>query len=160
LSAHTRVVVGVSGTPTSHEALRIAVAEARRAQATLVAVLAWAPEGGEIAYGRAACAPPLRIWEDEAAWRLRHSFEEALGGIPGDLAVELLAIRGASGPALVDTADRPGDLLVVGAGAHGRVARLFHGATARYCAAHAACRVLTVPAPYCSGRSARSPVHG
>jgi nucleotide-binding universal stress UspA family protein len=147
MSHSGRVIVGVSGTPTSLQALRVAVAEARRSRARLVAVTAWTPPGGEIAYRRAPCPPLLGVWEDEAAWRLRNSFDEALGGVPKDLPVELVVIRGEAGPALVDTADGPEDMLVVGAGARGTLARLFHGATARHCVGHACCRVLTVPTP-------------
>jgi nucleotide-binding universal stress UspA family protein len=147
MSRSGRVVVGVSGTPTSLQALRAAVAEAQRTQSPLVAVLAWTPPGGEISYRRAPCPPLLRIWADEAAWRLRNSFDEAFGGVPQDLPVELVTIRGDAGAALVDVADQADDLLVVGAGPRGARARLFHGATTRYCVGHAGCRVLSVPAP-------------
>jgi nucleotide-binding universal stress UspA family protein len=147
MSHSGRVVVGVSGTPTSLQALRAAVSEARRSGARLSAVLAWTPPGGEISYRRAPCPPLLRIWEDEAVWRLRNSFDEAFGGVPTDLPVELVTVRGEAGAALVDYADHADDLLVVGAGPRGRRARLFHGATARYCLGHAGCRVLAVPAP-------------
>jgi nucleotide-binding universal stress UspA family protein len=147
MSPSGRVVVGVSGTPTSLQALRAAVAEARRSRSQLVAVLVWTPPGGEITYRRAPCPPLLRIWEDEAAWRLRNSFDEAFGGVPEDVPVELVAIRGEAGAALLDVADRADDLLVVGAGPHGGWARLFHGSTTRYCVGHARCRVLAVPAP-------------
>ncbi|WP_084701533.1 universal stress protein [Streptacidiphilus anmyonensis] len=147
MSHSGRVVVGVSGTPTSLQALRTAVAEARSTGSSLVAVLAWTPVGGEISYRRAPCPPLLRLWEDEAAWRLRNSFDEALGGVPQDVPVELVTVRGEAGAALVDVADQADDLLVVGAGPRGARARLFHGATTRYCVGHAACRVLSVPAP-------------
>ena len=48
-----RVIAGVSGSLRSLGALQAAVAEARSAEVPLVAVLAWAPAGGEIAYLRA-----------------------------------------------------------------------------------------------------------
>jgi nucleotide-binding universal stress UspA family protein len=147
MSHSGRVVVGVSGTPTSLEALRAAVAEARTSRSQLVAVLAWTPPGGEISCRSAPCPPLLREWEDEAAWRLRNTFDEAFGGVPQDLTVELITVRGDAGVALVYVADQADDLLVVGAGPCGGLARLFHGATARYCVGHARCRVLTVPAP-------------
>ncbi|MEZ0070411.1 nucleotide-binding universal stress UspA family protein [Streptacidiphilus sp. MAP12-20] len=142
-----RIVVGVSGTPTSLQALRVAVAETRRTGVALRAVLAWAPPGGELSYRRAPCPPLLRFWEDEAAWRLRNCFDEAFGAVPHDVPVQLDLVRSDPGAALVDSADRPEDLLVVGAGARGTVTRLFHGATTRYCVANAGCRVLTVPPP-------------
>jgi nucleotide-binding universal stress UspA family protein len=142
-----RVVVGVSGTPSSLQALRVGVAEARHARVPLLAVLAWLPLGGEAAYRQAPCPPLLKQWEQEAAWRLRNAFDEALGGVPQDLPVELLLIRGPAGAALLDAADREDDLLVLGSGRRDWPARLFHGATARYCVGHAACRVLAVPPP-------------
>jgi nucleotide-binding universal stress UspA family protein len=145
-----RVVVGVSGTPSSLQALRVAVGEAQRAGVGLRAVVAWVPVGGEIAYHRAPCPDLLRLWEEEAQWRLRNAFDEAFGGVPtvpGIPGIELVSLRGTAGPALVAAADRPDDLLVLSAGPRGGLARLTHGATARYCVAHATCQVLTVPMP-------------
>ncbi|WP_051943094.1 universal stress protein [Streptacidiphilus rugosus] len=147
MSHSGRVVVGVSGTPTSLQALRVAVTEARKAGSRLSAVLAWTPPGGELGYRRAPCPPLLRIWEDTAEWPLRNSFDEALGGVPTDLPVELVVIRGDAAESLVELADGADDLLVVGAGARGAFARLVHGGTARRCVGRAHCRVLTVPAP-------------
>jgi nucleotide-binding universal stress UspA family protein len=147
MSEPGRVVVGVSGSPGSLQALRAAVDEARSRDAALIAVLAWTPAGGEFAYHRAPCLELLRMSERDAAWRLRNSFDEAFGTVPGDVRVELALIRGEAGAVLVGAADRPGDLLVVGAGPHGRIDRILHGATARYCVARAGCRVLTVPPP-------------
>ncbi|SEK50952.1 universal stress protein [Streptacidiphilus jiangxiensis] len=147
MSQPGRVVVGVSGTPSSLQALRVAMGEAQREGVGLRAVVAWVPVGGEIAYRRAPCPELLRIWEQEAQWRLRNAFDEAFGGVPDVPALELVSLRGSAGPALVAAADRPDDLLVLAAGPRGGLARLTHGATARYCVAHAACPVLTVPAP-------------
>jgi nucleotide-binding universal stress UspA family protein len=147
MSHSGRVVVGVSGTPSSLAALRAAVAEARRSGSQLVAVLAWLPAGGEIAYRRAPCPPLLRVWEDEAAWRLRNSFDEAFGGVPTDLPAELVVVRGDAADSLVQLADRPDDLLVIGAGARGTFARMIHGGTARRCLGRSRCHVLAVPAP-------------
>jgi nucleotide-binding universal stress UspA family protein len=142
-----RVVVGVSGTPSSLEALRTAVAQARRRQERLLAVLCWQPPGGEVTYARAPSPDLVQLWQGEAAARLRNSFDEALGGPPEGIDLEPLVVRGGPGPSLVAIADRPGDLLVVGGGERGWPARLFHGRTARYCVAHASCPVLAVPPP-------------
>jgi hypothetical protein len=79
-------------------------------------VLAWAPAGGEIAYMRAPCPLLLRLWEQEACERLRDAFDQAFGGQPGGVAVRPLVVRAPPGPALVELADRPDDLLVVGYG--------------------------------------------
>ena len=55
-------------------------------------------------------------------------------------------IRGATGPALVETANRAHDLLVVGAGRRGLLHPL-RASAARYCLAHAGCPVIAVPPP-------------
>lgn len=48
---------------------------------------------------------------------------------------------------LVGMACCPGDLLVVGAGRRGALARIVSGKVSRYCLAHARCPVLAVPPP-------------
>ncbi|WP_323186048.1 universal stress protein [Streptomyces sp. NBC_00047] len=66
------------------------------------------------------------------------------GGRPPGVRFSAVAALGGAGPVLTRTADRDGDLLVVGA----RRRRLLPGfSTARYCAAHAPCPVLVVPLP-------------
>ena len=146
-AGHRRVIAGVSGSLRSLGALRVAVAEARSAGAALQAVLAWAPAGGEIAYMRAPCPVLLRLWEQEARERLRDAFDEAFGGMPDGVAVRRLVVRAAPGPALVELADQPGDLLVVGYGGRSRLGCAVHGNVTRYCLAHARCPVLAVPPP-------------
>ena len=111
-----QIIAGVSGSLRSLGALRAAAEEARSARAGLLAVLAWSPAGGEIAYRRAPCPPLLRLWEQEASERLRDAFDQAFGGQPGGVAVRQLVVRAAPGPALVELADRRDDLLVVGYG--------------------------------------------
>src|SRR5262249_662087 len=99
-----QIIAGGSGSLRSPGALRAAVAEARAAGTALVAVLAWAPAGGEIAYLRAPCPLLLRLWEQEACERLRDAFDQALGGMPGGVAVRQLVVRASPGPALVELA--------------------------------------------------------
>ena len=135
-----RVVVGVSGLPSSLEALRAAVDEARRRRVELLAVLAWTPVGGETGYRRAPCPDLLALWERLACARLRNSFDEAFGGYPDGVVVRPVVVRAAPGYGLVELADRPDDLLVLGAGERGWPARWFHGGTSRYCVSHARCR--------------------
>ena len=140
-----RVIVGVTGSVGNLQALRCAAAEARRREAPLVAVHAWVPPGGEMAE-RQCSVPELRqVWQ-EAAWRrLLDAFDTALGGLPSDLPVQAVAIRGDPGRVLVATADRGDDLLVVGAGRRGVPWRLLRRRVSRYCLIHAACPVLVVP---------------
>jgi nucleotide-binding universal stress UspA family protein len=142
-----RVIAGVSGSLRSLGALRAAAAEARSAAAELLAVLAWAPAGGEIAYLRAPCPPLLRLWEQAAHQRMRDAFAEAFGGMPGGVTVRQMVVRAPPGPALVDLADQPDDWLVVGYGGRSRLGYAIHGSVTRYCMAHARCPVLAVPPP-------------
>lgn len=99
-----RVVVGVSGSPESLHALRHAVELARQYEALLIAVNA--QQTGD---------RPGPRWQQAAALILRDSFEEGLGGLPRDLECALLAAPGDPGPALLNVADRPNDILVIGA---------------------------------------------
>ncbi|WP_042410519.1 universal stress protein [Streptacidiphilus carbonis] len=140
-----RIVVGVSGSLRNLAALRYAAVQARATERTLVAVLAWIPPGGEVAYRSAPCPPLAQVWRDCARQRLQTAFDQAFGGCPTDLKVQTLVIRGPSGPALCQSADQPADLLVIGAGARGPLARTVHGRTSRYVLAHARCPVLAIP---------------
>jgi nucleotide-binding universal stress UspA family protein len=154
--AVNRVVVGVNGSPSSLAALRRAAEEARRRDAVLVPVLVWHPVGGEIAYRAHPCPPLLKLWEQAACDRLDAAVEQAFGGRRADLRVEPVVVRSERpGPALVELAGRPDDLLVVGTGRQGHLARLFHGAVSRYCLAHARGAVLGV-APTAATEPAQS----
>ena len=55
-----------------------------------------------------------------------------------------MVIRGPAGPVLVDAADRPDDLLVVGTGRRG-LRRWIRRSVSRYCLAHAHCPVVAIP---------------
>ncbi len=142
-----RVIAGVSGSLRSLGALRAGVAEARSSGAPLLAVLAWAPAGGEVACRRAPCPRLLKLWEHTAQERLHEAFDTAFGGIPPDVAVRLMVVRARPGPLLVELADQPDDLLVVGHGGRSRLGWIVHGSVTRYCLAHAPCPVLAVPPP-------------
>lgn len=141
------VVVGVSGSPASIRALRVAAWHARRADAPLLAVHAWLPPGGDLAERRYS-APELRAsWKRAAIERLQDAIGSAWGGPPLDVRVEHVIARGQTGPVLLDIAGSPEDLLVVGAGRRGTVTRLWSGRVTRYCQARAQCPVLVVPPP-------------
>jgi nucleotide-binding universal stress UspA family protein len=142
-----RIIAGVSGSVRSLGALRAAVAEARSTGAAVLAVLAWAPAGGELAYWRAPCPLLLRLWEHAARQRMQDAFAQAFGGMPDGVALRHLVVRGPAGPTLVELADRRGDLLVVGYGGRSRLGCATHGAVTRYCIAHARCPVLAIPPP-------------
>ncbi|MEV0530698.1 universal stress protein [Kitasatospora sp. NPDC050463] len=142
-----RVVVGVSGSLGSLAALHRAVAEARRTDADLLAVLCWTPAGGEFGYRRSPCPPLLTACRDAAAARLRQALDDAFGGGPAGVRLRCQAVRGETGQALVRCADRADDLLVLGAGGRGALARALRPSVTGYCIRHAACPVLAVPRP-------------
>lgn len=148
-----RVFAGVHGTPASLHALRQAVAFARAFDAPLYPVLAWQPPGGE-AQSRLRPVPELeRLWRQTAERKLYAAFEDGLGALPPDVHCEPQVVRGPTGYVLVSLADRPDDLLVIGTGRRGSLARLAHSRIAAYCIARAACCVVAVPPPPLAGLS-------
>lgn len=145
MSLLTRVFVGCCGSPGSIRALRYARVLAASGEAALIPVHAWVPPGGDIADRRAPNPTLRKVWQ-EAAWqRLWDSIEAAFGGPPDELEMWPVVVRGSAGEVLTGLANRPEDILIVGAGRRGPVARLGHGHVARYCVAHAGCPVLAVP---------------
>ncbi|MFC9929041.1 universal stress protein [Streptomyces sp. NPDC127190] len=144
-SATPRVVVGVSGSLGSVTALRRATALARRLGAELWPVLAWEPPGGDPATRRCPGADlPVEEWQRLARRRLASVLEEIFGATGPGVPMCAVIVRGAPGPALVATADREDDVLVVGAGRRG-LRRAFSGRVPRHCLSHATCPVLAVP---------------
>ena len=140
-----RIIVGVHGSLGSLQALRFAAAEARQRDVPLLPVIAWVPPGGELAERRHASPYLRKIWR-EAAWeRLQTAFDDGLGGVPADLQVEPRVERGETGPVLVDTANQPEDLLIIGTGRRSGLGRVLRASVGRYCPAHATCPVLAVP---------------
>ncbi len=140
-----RVVVGVHGSLGSLQALRWAAAEARDRQVTLVAAIAWCPPGGDLAERTHPSSEVRRAWRDEARQRLIDAFDNGLGGLPNDIEVHARVERGETGAVLVDVADQPDDLLVIGTGQRSFLFRVFRTSVGRYCLAHAKCPVLAVP---------------
>ena len=65
--------------------------------------------------------------------------------MPADLQVEPHVERGETGAVLVDVANHPEDLLIIGTGRRRLLRRLFRSSVTRYCLAHAKCPVLAVP---------------
>jgi nucleotide-binding universal stress UspA family protein len=140
-----RIIVGVHGSLGSLQALRYAADEARQRDVPLLAVNAWLPPGGEMAERRSPSAYLRKIWREAASERLLAAFDAGLGGMPADLHVQPQVSRGETGPVLVDTADQPDDLLIIGTGRRAGIGRVLHRSVSRYCLAHARCPVLAVP---------------
>jgi nucleotide-binding universal stress UspA family protein len=148
VSGISRVIVGTSGSPGSVRALRYAETLARAHQATLVPVLAWEPPGGDRADRVQPPSVYLRqAWRDAACQRLRDALSAVWGEVPDDPMVQPRVERGPAGWVLVSIACCPDDLLVIGAGRRGALARMLACKVIRYCLAHARCPVLAVPPP-------------
>ncbi|MET9436487.1 universal stress protein [Streptomyces sp. NPDC006551] len=147
-----RVVVGVSGSLASPAALRHAAVLARREDAEVLAVLAWEPPEGEALF---ACRPDrswARMWGEAARTRLDRAVLDGLGpllsGGPHPPAVARRVVRESPAAALCAMADRPDDLLVLGARpARGRLGRLRPRPVLRAVLGRAGRPVLTVPGP-------------
>ena len=122
MSGVRRVFAGVHGSLGSLQALRFAANEARDRDARLVPVIAWVPPGGDLAERRQPNLQLRKLWRDAAQERLWDAFDRGLGGLPADLSIEALVVRGPAGPVLVDCAKDPDDLLVVGTGRRGPAA--------------------------------------
>ena len=145
MGAVRRIVVGVHGSLGSLQALRRAAGEAYERGAPLVPVIAWVPPGGDLAE-RSHPSPYLRqVWQEAAVTRLYDAFDECFGGTPDGVQVQARVERGDPGQVLVDVADQPGDLLVIGTGRRNPVGRALRRSVGRYCLAHAKCPVLAVP---------------
>jgi nucleotide-binding universal stress UspA family protein len=147
-----RVVVGVDDSLSGLEALRFAVAEARRRGVGLRAIRAWQAgtpcqplDAGQY---RAAMV-------DAAAMVLHDAFQQAMGGLPKDITVEALAVEGPTARVLADQAGGEDDLLVIGRRGPGwrkRLRRAWHRLTGQptvdvHCVRTAICPVVTVGAP-------------
>jgi nucleotide-binding universal stress UspA family protein len=142
-----RILVGVHGSVSSLHALRFAVAEARLRGGVLYSVIAWSAPGGDMVDRRSPDPRLRRVWRTNALARLRSAWDDALGGVPDDIPVHLMAEQGRPGWVLTGLASDEDDLLVVGAGRGGAVRRATHRSVPRYCVARARCKVMVVPPP-------------
>ena len=144
-----RVIVGVGSSLGAYEALRYAVAEARRRRTDLLAVRAYRSAG----YAQSPL--PAHCVADAALALVEGAFAEALGGAPPDLPVEVVVRDGHAARVLVGTANRESDLIVIGGCGTRRLPRLRSTAVARFCAREAGCPVVIVP-PNALARSAHT----
>jgi nucleotide-binding universal stress UspA family protein len=132
-----RVVVGVSRSLAGLEALRYAAAEARRRHTSLHAVRTWhfdVPwQGDDVLRWRKELA-------EEALRYVFAAFEAAMGGVPDDVDVTVVAANGRPDLVLTALAEDREDLLVVGGRTGRRQSWLVRGCTRR-----ASCPVTVVP---------------
>ena len=142
-----RLIVGASGSPGSLHALRYGEGLARAHGAVLIPVLAWEPPGGDHGVRVQPSDALHQEWRLLACRRLRDALAAVWGEAPDDPMVQPHVERGPAGWVLVTLACHPGDVLVVGAGRRGRLARMAFSKVSRYCLAHAQCPVLAIPPP-------------
>jgi nucleotide-binding universal stress UspA family protein len=159
-----RIIVGVDDSPGGKAALRLAVAEARRSHAQLVAVRAWAlglPRHGGLRRRRLGPVHPHTVLHWDRARQseaskvfIRGCFANAVGGTPQDVALTFRTPEGEPGAALTHIATAEGDVIVVGQEPALRARRLLHGSVSRYCARHASCPVVVAVAEEPSAEAA------
>jgi nucleotide-binding universal stress UspA family protein len=142
-----RLIVGTSGSPGSLLALRYGEALARAHGAVLIPVIAWELPGGDRAHRIGLSGDLGQACRDLACRQLRDALIAVWGEVPDDPLVQPHVERGPAGWVLVNLACRPDDVLVVGAGRQGALARLAFSRVSRYCLAHARCPVMAVPPP-------------
>jgi nucleotide-binding universal stress UspA family protein len=142
-----RVIVGTSGSPGSLHALRYGEGLARAHHAVLIPVLAWELPGGDYAERVQPSGELRQVWKNLACLRLRDALIAVWGKAPDDPLVEPHVERGPAGWVLVNLARQPGDVLIIGAGRRGALARMAFSKVGRYCLAHAQCPVLAIPPP-------------
>jgi nucleotide-binding universal stress UspA family protein len=147
------IVVGVDSSEGAREALRFALDEAKRRNATLRVVHSW--QFGNIGIkGIEGFSPvigaDLGDLRRTAELALDATLDEVAAHVHG-IAIERRVIEGAAAQVLVDES-RNADLLVVGSRGHGGFTGLLLGSVSQQCAHHAACPVVIVRAS--NGRSA------
>jgi nucleotide-binding universal stress UspA family protein len=134
-----RIVVGVDGSPDSHDALRWAVAEARVRGATLHLIHAWQPA---IVGGNSFLPVPAET--DAMAELATRHLESALGAEDTTgLTVEAVEQCGPAAGVLLDAA-ADASLVVVGSRGRGGFAGLLLGSVSQQVARHAPCPVVVV----------------
>lgn len=141
MSAESRIVVGVDGSPSSRAALRWAVRHARLTGGTVDAVIAWQIP---LMLQNYSWAP---IYVEEAgdfAEDARKRIDAIIGKEVGPADRPLVRSRVVHGhPAQALLAAAVGaDLLVVGSRGHGSFAEALLGSTGQHCVHHAHCPVL------------------
>jgi nucleotide-binding universal stress UspA family protein len=140
-SKRTRIVVGVDGSPSSVQALRWALEQARITGAPVCAVCAW----------DLPASPTYVAVEEDIGYReegARTVLDGAIKDATSDAAtlpVQREVVCGHPAKVLVDASTDAG-LLVVGSRGHGGFAGLLLGSVSQHVVAHASCPVVVVRA--------------
>ena len=134
------VVVGVDGSESSMDALRVAAEEARTRGAKLRIVVAWHIP---LAVYTDGLPPPEEITTDmqDAAQEIAKQAEAA---VPAGVDFETRLVEGQPADALIEESEGA-EVLVVGSRGLGGFARLVLGSVSQHVSHHAKCPVVIVP---------------
>lgn len=138
--SHSKIVVGVDGSPSSSQALAWAAHQADLTGADLVAVTAWHMP---TTYGWIPSVADFD-WVGNARKNLEDAIKEVLDGVQAELVVREV-IEGHAAKVLLHAA-AGADLLVVGSRGHGEFAGMLLGSVAQHVVAHAPCPVVVIRA--------------
>ena len=146
-----RLIVGISRSRASWWALDWAVGEARRRGARLLLVHVFRPPvfPSPDDVGSGGPGIPRDPYTERAAHGtalIRTAITQALGFMPGDVAMDQQVISGRPAVELARLA-RGDDLLVLGSRRRGQFRRFAPGSVGRACARRADCPVVAVPEP-------------
>ncbi|MFI6445699.1 universal stress protein [Kitasatospora sp. NPDC050543] len=136
--AAPRIAVGVDGSPSSEQALRWAVAQARLTGATVDAVICWLLP---TMYGRAPMSVDRELGH-VAAKVLEQAVAHAFGEVR-PMGLRETAVLGNAAEVLVERS-RGAELLVVGSRGHGGFTGALLGSVGQYCVQHASCPVVVI----------------
>lgn len=137
-----RVVLGVTGSLANLAALHAAVWHARNWQRPLLAVFARPASENPPRPRRRARHPAS---PEAATTVMDQAFTDGFGVLPTDIELEFRVGRGAPAELLLETAERPGDLLIIGA-SRGGLRRLWHPTVSAECRSRAR-QLIVVPRP-------------
>lgn len=137
------IVVGVDGSPSSLLALRWAIAEGRRSQSSVIALLVW--RTNPVPHP-SLTGSPLSTHELPDV-----RFQQLLDDIVRDVVTETggpvpvtRAMPGSAGETLAEASDEA-RMLVLGSHGHGRMVTALVGSVAEYCIHNATCPVVVIP---------------
>jgi nucleotide-binding universal stress UspA family protein len=140
------IVVGVDESDGAAAALRWALDEARRREATLDVVHAWQQFIPALVPGAVAIEPDRNALKAAAGELVTKMVDNVVGPHDAKVTVRLELGEGSPADVLVKAAAEA-DLLVVGSRGRGGFAGLLLGSVSQQCAHHAPCPVVIVPTP-------------
>jgi nucleotide-binding universal stress UspA family protein len=141
------IVVGVDGSRFGREALRWALAEGRRRECAVRAVLVAHP-APVVAAGRPSTMGMAGALSAEPGQEHLERLQDTVGAVLGghdDPRLSAEVVRGGPAEVLCELS-REAQLLVVGSHGHGALFEAVLGGVARYCVHRAGCPVVVIPA--------------